>query len=220
MNKQRILILVLAILSIIGVFLPWVKIADQTISGSSTENGVIMLFLFAISVIVPLTGNLREFLKGFKLYFASIPSVLASFLGVYKVIDARHQFGENIFSFLGIGLYIVCITGFLILIVALLLRKPLVNNNQMITDQSIKNLKHPIQTSNQQESQTCPNCKIQYSLAAKFCPDCGTPASKDKFCGECGTKVESNVKFCPNCGNTIGSATQNTPKVNTMEDDL
>lgn len=37
--------------------------------------------------------------------------------------------------------------------------------------------------------------------AAKFCPECGTPAPKPKpACRNCGSQPETPTKFCPDCG--------------------
>lgn len=127
------------------------------------------------------------------------------------------QFGLYIFS--------VCSLLFLILSIAnSASRNPEnialnIQTNDLI-DQAAQYLKQPTQLVSHQDTQTCPNCKSQYSMNAKFCPNCGTPASKSKFCSECGSEVEANARFCTNCGKTIGSISHPKPKVNIIEDDL
>ena len=47
----------------------------------------------------------------------------------------------------------------------------------------------------------CKNCGYEFS--AKFCPECGTPASfgSDKIkCRKCGHEINNNLKYCPECG--------------------
>ncbi|MBN1328697.1 MAG: SPFH domain-containing protein [Candidatus Heimdallarchaeota archaeon] len=52
---------------------------------------------------------------------------------------------------------------------------------------------------------TCPNCGINTSPAAKFCPGCGTqmgvkPKKALKFCTNCGDKIDPGEVFCSACG--------------------
>jgi len=50
----------------------------------------------------------------------------------------------------------------------------------------------------------CGGCGASLSPQARFCGDCGTPATpaqaKPRFCSGCGGKLESGAKFCPGCG--------------------
>jgi hypothetical protein len=46
----------------------------------------------------------------------------------------------------------------------------------------------------------CPNCNHNLG-AAKFCPECGTPAQTAKpSCQNCGCRPDTQTKFCPDCG--------------------
>jgi membrane protease subunit (stomatin/prohibitin family) len=47
---------------------------------------------------------------------------------------------------------------------------------------------------------TCPKCNAPLAANVKFCPECGTAISQDKFCSNCGKKVAAGTKFCPDCG--------------------
>lgn len=67
------------------------------------------------------------------------------------------------------------------------------------------------------ENQICSNCKTEFSKNALFCPNCGTPVSKEKFCDECGTKIESNTKFCSSCGKPISSSSKVQESATTQE---
>lgn len=47
----------------------------------------------------------------------------------------------------------------------------------------------------------CTNCGAALSPAAKFCPECGTPAPAG--CPKCGAPLPASGKFCPECGTKI-----------------
>jgi membrane protease subunit (stomatin/prohibitin family) len=47
---------------------------------------------------------------------------------------------------------------------------------------------------------TCPKCNAPLEKNVKFCPECGSSISQDKFCTNCGAKINAGVKFCPDCG--------------------
>lgn len=49
----------------------------------------------------------------------------------------------------------------------------------------------------------CSKCNTPVPSGFKFCPECGTPVSSDKFCSQCGFKIETGMKFCPKCGTKI-----------------
>ncbi|HEU0120350.1 MAG TPA: zinc ribbon domain-containing protein [Bryobacteraceae bacterium] len=50
----------------------------------------------------------------------------------------------------------------------------------------------------------CSKCNADVG-AAKFCPQCGTPAgvAAKKFCTQCGTQAEPGTKFCGECGGKL-----------------
>ena len=54
----------------------------------------------------------------------------------------------------------------------------------------------------------CRECGHEFSGNAKFCPDCGKPASlgSNKVnCRKCNYELESNLKYCPECGESVRS---------------
>ncbi|VVB93703.1 Double zinc ribbon [uncultured archaeon] len=54
----------------------------------------------------------------------------------------------------------------------------------------------------------CKECGYEFSSNAKFCPECGKPASlgNNKVnCRKCDYEMEGNLKFCPECGESVRS---------------
>jgi membrane protease subunit (stomatin/prohibitin family) len=50
------------------------------------------------------------------------------------------------------------------------------------------------------QGKTCPSCKKEVPLTAKFCPECGVEFPKGSFCSHCGAALKKGAKFCPDCG--------------------
>lgn len=46
----------------------------------------------------------------------------------------------------------------------------------------------------------CDSCGAEIAPSSKFCPNCGTKVSGERFCPACGTKVSASAKFCFSCG--------------------
>ena len=54
----------------------------------------------------------------------------------------------------------------------------------------------------------CNECDHEFGVNAKFCPECGKPASlgSNKInCRKCDNELEGNLKFCPECGESVRS---------------
>lgn len=54
----------------------------------------------------------------------------------------------------------------------------------------------------------CKECGHEFSDSAKFCPECGKPASSGSNkakCGKCDYEMNSNLKYCPECGEPVSS---------------
>jgi membrane protease subunit (stomatin/prohibitin family) len=50
----------------------------------------------------------------------------------------------------------------------------------------------------------CATCQATLAPAAKFCPECGSPAPSALFCVGCGKPLAPGAKFCPDCGTKAG----------------
>ena len=51
----------------------------------------------------------------------------------------------------------------------------------------------------------CKECGHDFSGNAKFCPECGKPASLGSKvnCRKCDYELEGSLKFCPECGESV-----------------
>ncbi len=51
----------------------------------------------------------------------------------------------------------------------------------------------------------CKECGHEFNDTAKFCPDCGKPASSGNKikCRKCDYEMEANLKYCSECGEPV-----------------
>jgi len=50
---------------------------------------------------------------------------------------------------------------------------------------------------------TCPECKAEIPVNAKFCPSCGHQLLIFTQCANCGKNLTPGAKFCPRCGHAV-----------------
>jgi hypothetical protein len=129
MNKQRMAIMLCALIAMFAVFMPW---AHTIIPGLKNLNGMhrllggngwYILFLFAIPFAVSLFGKHSTPLKKIPFYLATVPAVLASVAVLIEMI--RFKFGGWLqvkIASLGFGLYAIVIAGTLLVVLAYVLR--------------------------------------------------------------------------------------------------
>lgn len=53
--------------------------------------------------------------------------------------------------------------------------------------------------------QRCPDCGVEISADARFCPNCGHQILVLRQCQACGKNISPKAKFCPACGRPAGS---------------
>ncbi|NCE73174.1 hypothetical protein [Odoribacter sp. Z80] len=98
MNRQRLVVIVLAVTGMIATFLPWYRIAQAgTLSGISSF-GWFTFIMFLIVVVLALCKNLREPLGMGVAWSIGIVSFLASFIMLWRMTDVWFA-REGIFSF-------------------------------------------------------------------------------------------------------------------------
>lgn len=135
MNKQRFVVVILAIIGMISTFLPWYKIKMVgTISGVSYFAGWFTFVMFIVVIILALRKNLQENLSMGISWSITIFSLLAAFAVLWKIIDiwfTREDMlplGGNMNGILGhqvvvgYGAWIVVIVGICIPFAAYLFR--------------------------------------------------------------------------------------------------
>lgn len=114
MHKQRLSILILSIVGIIGSFLPWIITPFLTVSGTDGGDGWLCLGLYALPLIFTFLGNRNLALKNGLLITIIILALLGSATGYYDYTKMQDIPGN--FASAGMGLYMVIASGVLIAI--------------------------------------------------------------------------------------------------------
>lgn len=88
MNRQRFVVVILAIIGMIATFLPWYRIKlVGTVSGVSYFAGWFTFVMFIIVIILALRKNLHENVTMGISWSVTIFSLLAAFAVLWKMID-------------------------------------------------------------------------------------------------------------------------------------
>ena len=117
MNRQRMIIAVLAVIGIVSVFLPWAKIMGISISGTDAGNdGWIALALYAVALGMAMMGDRTQPLGGKFKWGAVVAGLLAAAVGILNIMDVTKDLAAK---YIGIGLWLTGLAGVLILVVAL-----------------------------------------------------------------------------------------------------
>lgn len=132
MSKQRLAILITSGIGILATFLPWIQAPIVGAINGTKGDGWITCALFTVTLIATLVGNRKKNLKEISLLLVIIPSIVAGIIGFWKVVDFNsamsgmedNPFAEALGSAvsIGIGLYLVIISGFLIPLFSFLIK--------------------------------------------------------------------------------------------------
>lgn len=134
MNRQRFVVIIIAIIGMIATFLPWFRIAGiGTVSGISS-SGWFTFIMFIIVLILALRKNLKEDMSMGIAWSVNILSLLAAFIVLWRMIDVwfakegMFNLGKDMDHVLGsqvtmaYGSWIVVIAGLCIPFAAYLFR--------------------------------------------------------------------------------------------------
>jgi hypothetical protein len=106
MEKKRKFILIIAIVGMIGTFLPWASAFGFTVSGTEGD-GWITLALFAVGgAIAFFNGEKSEAISKKVMAGVWVPAALAALIALMKIFKSRPG-GVSI----GIGLWLIAIAG-------------------------------------------------------------------------------------------------------------
>ena len=130
MHKQKIAILITGLIGGIGTFLPWAEVPFLGTINGTEGDGWITLGLFAVPLILALTGQSQVSLKGTKLIIASVASFIAAIIGFIDLNDITSLTGGNDMISqmmgdmvsVGSGLYVIIIAGIALPILAFALK--------------------------------------------------------------------------------------------------
>jgi len=132
MNKQRLGILIAAAVGMLATFLPWINTFMGSVAGSSGD-GWISFGLFAIVLILVLTGDKKTRLAGKKFIASLVMAVLAGALGIWKIVDFKSSMSEAMggdpfsealgagFS-IGMGLYLMVLAAIAVLVIGFIIK--------------------------------------------------------------------------------------------------
>ena len=136
MNKQKIVLVVIAAVGILATFMPWVNVPIVgSINGTQGGGpGWITLGLFAVALVVSLLGDRSKALISPNLYGVVLPGAIAAIYAIYKIVKFRSAMGDmdggdNPFAAalgssvsVGVGLYLVALVGIALVIVPFVLK--------------------------------------------------------------------------------------------------
>lgn len=133
MHTQRAAVIVCASLGALGTFLPWATIPLLgTVSGTYAD-GWFTLFLFVPAIALGLFGPKFLPLVGGRRIGAVVPSLLASAVAVWRIVDFRAAMqppDDNPFATalatgfsVGAGLYLIALMGPVLLALSFLLAR-------------------------------------------------------------------------------------------------
>ena len=124
MHRQRIALLVIALVGMIGTFLPWINVLGASCNGT-VGDGWITLGLYAPVVLMALVGSWKKSWQGAWFIALAIPSLLASAVGVYDIANFYIKLGPLAqLCTVGVGLYLVAAAGVALVFFALILQWP------------------------------------------------------------------------------------------------
>jgi hypothetical protein len=134
MHIQRILVISLSFLGIISVFLPWLSFESLLLEYSENgleRNGWFIIFLFALCIILSILKDLNHTIGvGFKAGII-LCSILACSIVIIDVLTLNNETDNLVGNFLktstsvGVGVYLLIISGLSIPLVILLFRNKL-----------------------------------------------------------------------------------------------
>jgi len=161
MNKQRIVIILSAIVGIIATFLPYMKSYFYSASLIETRDGTgyIIIAAFVISSIVALIGNPQNAITKGHLAGTIIPGVIPGVLLLLFILSRMEDDFVRLFTSFDIGFYLVIAASLSILIFGL----ALIDNDPSDISENVE------------EDIYCSECGKKYSseCVGKFCEECG-----------------------------------------------
>jgi hypothetical protein len=131
MHLQRLLIIIGAAAGMLATFLPWVTMPlIGSLPGTKGDGWITFGLFVAVAVLAVVKDRERPLSGGMKLAVAA-PALVASMVGVWKIIDFNSKMPKDDNPFLkalaqsvsiGVGLYLVIGAGLVVAAFALALR--------------------------------------------------------------------------------------------------
>ncbi|MBN1637747.1 MAG: hypothetical protein JW866_02180 [Ignavibacteriales bacterium] len=148
MNRQKLVILIIAAIGAISTFLPWATVkfySSISINGTNGGDGWITFGLFAVAGVLSFLGDRTKPLKGTYKIMTAIIGVVAAIIGILNIINMRsklseigkeYPFGNQLKEAIstGFGLWLIVICGIALAAVIYLMKEiktdAILTNNQ------------------------------------------------------------------------------------------
>lgn len=124
MNKQRKFVLIAAVVGVIAMFLPWVRISFLGLSNSVNGmhgSGIMVFLCFIGAGVVAYLGDQTKNLDKTFWFVALACGALATLIMLWNFIDAMGGMGA---SFMSIGFYLAALAAIGVLLSAYMFRNP------------------------------------------------------------------------------------------------
>lgn len=110
MEKQKITVMALSLVGIVGTFLPWVNAGPFSANGTEGGgDGYITLILYGIIILISLIGGLSNQFSMKSLIAVSVISLICSIIAIYDIGNVNEKsYGV---AQVGVGLYVVLLMG-------------------------------------------------------------------------------------------------------------
>jgi hypothetical protein len=107
MEKQKIAVMGLSAVGLIGTFLPWASVGGLAVDGTAGGgDGYITLIFFAMVLLITVLNGMKEQYTLKSLITVSILGLLCALIGFYDISNVNNPMVK-----IGIGLYLIVGTG-------------------------------------------------------------------------------------------------------------
>ncbi|TVQ52491.1 MAG: hypothetical protein EA366_14085 [Spirulina sp. DLM2.Bin59] len=162
LHDQRLAVIATASMGCFSTFLPWIYVPIVGTVSGAVGDGWITLALFIPAIVVALKGDRLTPLVDSPRWIAVIPAVIASFIGFFKILDIGGL------SSIGIGLYLLTVSGVLLCISAWFLEKRKIDKTQLSIE-FISNTIKPLLDSLHKQKMAIIGCGI-FGCISTFLP--------------------------------------------------
>ncbi len=122
MNKQRLGILILALIGMLTTFMPWATVSflgmQRTIKGTDGDGWITIVLFLVVLILTLVLGKIKASIKGAALLGVIIPSVICFIIGAINIFSIN----GNSFGNVKYGLYVLTIVPLFIIIISFILK--------------------------------------------------------------------------------------------------
>jgi hypothetical protein len=124
-------LLLIALLGMLGTFLPWMTLLGVSAAKGTDGDGSITLGLYVPAVLMAVVGDWKKSWQGSRFTLFTISALLASAVGTYDLVNFYRKRASGSLesevlklAHVGWGLYLVAAAGITLVVVAFVLQGP------------------------------------------------------------------------------------------------